>query len=62
MMGGVRIDLGSFLACQLFSATTNTKGRIVIGGVMTSIARFFGAERNLDDQVSRFERLEKAVF
>jgi len=39
-----------------------TKGRIVIGGVITSIARFLGIEPNPDDRVRGFERLDKAAF
>jgi len=46
----------------LFSATTSTKGRIVIGGIITSITRFLGIESNPDDQVSGFELLDKAAF
>ena len=40
MLEGERIDPGSFLAHQLYSAATSTKGRIVTGGIITSIARF----------------------
>jgi len=41
---------------------TSTKGRIVIGGIITPIARFLGVEPNPDDQVSGFEQLDKVVF
>jgi len=51
MLKGERIDPGSFLAHQLSSATTNTKGRIVILGIITSIARFSGIEPNLNEFV-----------
>jgi len=62
MFHGERLDPGSFLACQLYSVATSTKGRIVIGGIITSIARFLGIEHNSDDRVSGSERLDKAAF
>ena len=62
MLDGVQLDLGSFLARQLHSATATTKGRIVIGGIVTTSARFLGVEPNLKDKVSRFGRLDQAAF
>ena len=62
MVHGERLDPGSFLARQLYSAATSTKGRIVIGGIIISIARFLGIEPNPDDRVSGFERLDKVAF
>ena len=62
MHQGERLDLGSFLSRQLYSAATSTKGRIVIGEIITSITRFLGMEPNLDDRVSGSERLDKAAF
>jgi hypothetical protein len=62
MLQDERLDPGSFLARQLYSAATSTKGRIVVGGIVTSIARFLGIEPNPDDRVSGSERLDKAAF
>jgi len=62
MLEGDRIDLGSFLARQLYSVTTSTKGWIIIGGMITSIARSLGIESNPDDRVRGSERLDKAAF
>ena len=62
MLHGERLDLGSFLARQLCTAATSTKGRIVVGGIITSIARFLGIEPNPDDRVSGSKRLDKAAF
>jgi len=62
MFHGERLDPGSFLAHQLYSAATGTKGRIVVGGIITSIARFLGIEPNPDDRVSGSKRLNKAAF
>ena len=53
---------GSFLAHQLYSAVTSTKGRIAIVGIITLIVRFLGIEPNLDDGVSGSERLDKPTF
>ena len=46
MLDGVQLDLGFFLARQLHSANVSTKGKIVIDGIITTIARFFGVEPN----------------
>jgi len=62
MLKGVRIDPGSFLAQQLHSVANNTKGRITIGGIITSIARFLGVEPRDDDKVHRSDGLDKATF
>jgi len=50
------------LARQLHSAVTSAKGRIVIGGIITSIARFLGIEPNSNDRVRGSERFDKVVF
>jgi len=41
-----------FLAWQLYSVVVSTKGRIVIGGIVITIARFLGVEPNPEDLVS----------
>jgi len=46
MLGSVQLGHSLFLARQLYSATVSTKGRIVIGGIVTTIARFLGIEPN----------------
>ena len=55
MPDGVLLDSSSFLVGQLHSAAISTKGRIVISGIITTIARFLGAEPNPEDRVSRSE-------
>ena len=62
MMNGDRIELGSFLARQLYSATTSTTRRTIIGCLTTTTARSLGVEPNPKDQVSGSERLDKAAF
>jgi len=46
----------------LYSATATTKGRIVIGGIITTIARFLGVEPNPEDTTSMSEWLDQAAF
>jgi len=46
----------------LYIAATSTKGRIVIEGIITSIARFFRIDPNTNDRVRGFERLGRAAF
>ena len=46
MLDGVQLDQGPFLAGQLHSAVVSTKGRIVIGGIITTIAVFLIVELN----------------
>ena len=55
MLDGVQIDPGAFLARQLYDAAVSTKGRIIIGAVITTIARFLSVEPNPDDRVSGSE-------
>ena len=55
MLDGVQLNLGAFLATQFYSATVSTNGRIVIGGIITTIARFLGVQLNPKDRVSGFE-------
>jgi len=62
MLNGVQLDPGSFLARQLYSDAVSTKGRIVIGGIVTSTARLLGIEPNPEDRVSGSERLDQAAF
>jgi len=46
MLDGVQLDPGSFLARQLQSPAVSTKGKIVIGGIITTIIRFLGVKPN----------------
>jgi len=62
MLDGGQLDPSSFLARQLYSAAVSTKGRIVISGIITTIARFLGVEPNPEDRVPRSERLDQATF
>jgi len=50
------------LARQLHSAAVSTKGRILIGGNVTTVAGFLGVESNPEDQVSGSERLDQTAF
>ena len=62
MLDGDQLDPGSFLARQMHSTAVSTKSRIVIGGILTTIARFLGIEPNLEDGVSGFEWLDQVAF
>jgi len=55
---GVKLDPNSFLTRQLHSAAVSTKGRIVVSGIVTIIARFLGVEPNPKDRVSGSEWLD----
>jgi len=44
VLNGDQLNPSSFSARQLRSATVSTNGRIVIGGIITTITRFFGIE------------------
>jgi len=57
MLDGHQLNLGSFLVRQLHSATVSTIGRIVIGGIITTIARFLGVESNPEDLIKLLLRL-----
>jgi len=57
MLDEVQLDPGSFLAKQLYSAAVGTKGRIVIGEIVTTIARFLGVEPSPRDIVFGSEQL-----
>jgi len=61
-LAGDRIDLGSFLACELYSVATSAKGRIIMEGTIICIARFLGIELEPDDKVHRSKWLDKAAF
>jgi len=62
MLDGVQLDPGSFLTRQLHSAAISTNGRIVIGRIITTTARFLGVEPNLEDKVFAPERLDQTAF
>jgi len=62
MLEGEHIDLGSFLAHQLYSVAISTNGGIVIRGIIISIARFLGIEPNPNHRVRASELLDKATF
>jgi len=62
MLDKDQLDPASFLARQLHSAVISTKGKIVIGGIITTITRFLGVEPNPKDGVSGSERLDQAAF
>jgi len=62
MCDGDQLDPGLFLARQLHSAIVSTKGRIVIDGIITTIARFLGIEPNPKDKVSGSEQVDQAAF
>jgi len=62
MLDGDQLDPGLFLARQLHSATVSTKGRIVIGGIATTIVRFLEVEPKPEDRVSRSERLDQGAL
>ena len=57
--GSVRSDFGPM---NTPSAATSTTDRIVIGDLITSIARSLGVESNCEDRVSGSEWLTKATF
>ena len=59
MLDAVPLDPGSFLAKQLHSTAISTKGSIVIGGIVTTIARFLGVEPNPKDRVYGLKGLTK---
>ena len=62
MLDGAQLGHSAVLARQLHSATVSTKGRIVIGGIVTTIARFLGIELNPLDRVSTHEQLNEVAF
>ena len=62
MLQDNRLYLDSFLVSQLHSAGTSSTQRIVIGGLITPIARFVGIDPNLDDRVAGSKRLNLAAF
>jgi len=45
----------------LHSTTVSTKGSIVIGEIVTTIARLLGIDHNSEDRVSRSERVDQAA-
>jgi len=55
MLDGAQLNPSSFLAKQLYSAGTSIKGRIVIGGIVTTIARFLSIKPNPENRVSGSE-------
>ena len=58
----IQLHPSSFLAKQLHSTTVSDKGRIVIGGIVTTIARFLSIESHPEDRVSRSKRLDQVAF
>ena len=58
----IQLNPGSFLARQLYGATVSSKGRIVIGGIVTTIARFLDIEPVHEDRISGSEWLDQANF
>ena len=62
MMNSDRIDPRSFLATQLYSVPTSSVRRIVIGGIITPIARLVCIEPNPNDRVLRSKWLKMAAF
>jgi len=62
MLDGIQTDLGEFLARQLYSPAASIKDRIVIGDVVTTIARFWGVVPNPEVRDSGFERHNQAAF
>jgi len=62
MLEGDPIDPVSFFVNQLYSAVISSAHRIVIGGLITSIARLVGVELNPDDRVVGLEWLNLAAF
>jgi len=52
MLDTIQLGPRLFLDRKLYSAAVSTKYRIIIGGIMTTIARFLGSETNPEDRVS----------
>jgi len=59
---GTCLNASSFFANQLLSIATSSAKRIVIWGLIAPIARPVGIEPDLDNRVSRSERLALADF
>jgi len=59
---GVQTNPKAFLARQLCSDGVSTKGRIVIGGIISTIARFLGIEPNPEDRVLDSSSLIKPLL
>ena len=62
MLQGTPISPGSFFANQLLSAADNSTKMIVIGGLITPIARSIGIEPNPDYNVSGSEKMALRAF
>ena len=62
ILDGDQLDPGLFYARQLHSAAISTKGRIVIGEIITTIPSFLGVQPNPEDRVSSFEQFNQAAF
>jgi len=56
------MDAGAFLAHQLYSAASSTKGRIVVGRFVATIACFFNIIPHDDDWVPGSKRFDKPSF
>jgi len=61
MLDSVQLDPSSFLARQLHSATISTKSRMVISGIVITIARFWVSSPT-EYRVSKSQRLDQAAF
>ena len=62
MLDTVQTDPEAFLARQLYSVAVSTKCKIVIGAVITTIARILGAEPNPHDRIFGSEQLDQAAL
>jgi len=62
MLDDFQVNPSSFLARQLYSTTLSTKGRIVIGGIVTTIARFWVLSPTLMIDVSGPSNLIKLLL
>ena len=50
------------MALQVYSAATSVVDKIVIRGLITSIARSLGVDAHLEDRLSGSERFDKVDF
>jgi len=46
MLDGAQVDPGGFLGRQLYNAAVSTKGRKVIGAIISTIARLLSVKPN----------------
>jgi len=62
MLQRTRTDPGSFFGNQMLRAATGSAKRIVVGGLITPIARSVGIKPNHDDKMLSSERLALTTF